>query len=554
MKCDPTSIHQWLARVPDEPVLRDLIPSLLDLEEGNIDCAQQSKIPDVRQEQESRTLLERVQSLGQSAVKRKAHHAFDRQPRHKTREDHYEYKGGGTELQQQDSSDRTKKRQKKCWKHTINDTFHAANVVRERLTLPEKMTLGIFSKGRASSPLRLRDSSGVPDPINLTTSLLKKQGITEPSSLASRTVTGERRGSGQQRRIPDYRFSDCFNSIEPESIKTQQGTITEHTKGKDIDTPSAHKPPQDSPRIVRSPSHQNTVNTPNRGTYSEEHIERNAGVTISPTAFTWSKTDPGKTQRECSIQSTLLESLFVGLSKYGIQDPCPKVDHEKTYCSLDDLKRLLTNRKASWISTANEDHQDIPSTNLSVMGQKSPEGETSAQGPANPKMTQRMEVSFPSLAVPAKGANPSVTQNDHGKHEPTPNSSHGLQQPLQDRIDLDGTSKDINGPAPLINPWLDETNWVAILSPQIQREPSESPSLADSLESCLREWVVAGESALQVNRHERAPDDSNLLKKSEEHGIKSQSKPMHSSLQPATAHVTDDEFLPNDFWRPNKLY
>ncbi|KAJ5614389.1 hypothetical protein N7528_008043 [Penicillium herquei] len=570
MKCDPTSIHQWLARVPDdldcipdEPILHNLIPSTLDLEERNIvtDCAPKSKIPDVRQGQESRTLLERVQSLGQSAVKRKAHHAFDRQPRHKTREDHYEYKGGGTEQEQQDSSDRTKKRQKKPRKHTMNDTFHAANVVRERLTLPEKMTLGIFSKGRASSPLRLRDSS-VPDNINLTTSSLKKQGITELSSLTSRTATRERRGSGQQRRIPDYRFSDCFNSPELESIKTQQGIITEHMKAKDIDIPSAHTPPQYSPFL------HNPVNTPNRGTYSEEHIERNADVCISPTAFTWSDTDPGKTQREYSIQSTLLESLFVGLSQYGIQDSCQKVDHEKTYCSLDDLKRLLTTRKASWLSTTNEDRQDIARSpgitsqqnisvikNLSVAGKRSPGRGTSTQGLANPEMTQRMEICFPNLAMPAKVTNPSViSQNDHENPESTPNSSHGLQQPPQDSIDLDGNSKDINGPDPLIKLSLGETDWVAILSPQIQREPSESPSVADLLESCLCEWVVAGESALQVNRHEWTPDGSNLPQTSEEHGIKAQSNSMHISIQPTTVQGTNDKFLPTDFWRPNKLY
>ncbi|KAJ5725840.1 uncharacterized protein N7483_007197 [Penicillium malachiteum] len=592
MKCDSTLIHQWLTNVPDgldcipdDPVLRNLIPSTLDLKERNtgnrktstllaldqpsliIDCAPGSKTPDVRQGQESHTLLERVQSLGRSAVKRKAHHEFDRQPRHKTREDHYEYKGGGTEQQQQDSSDRTKKRQKKCRKHTLNDTFHAANVARERLTLPEKMTLGIFSKGKASSPLRLRDS--VPDPINLTTSLLKKQDITEPSSLTSRTATGERRGSGQQRRIPNYRLSDSFNSLELKSIKTQQGTITEHMKGKGIDTPSAHKPPQDSPHndIVRSPSYHSPVNTPDRGTYPEEHVERNANVSISPTPHTWSETDPEKTKREYSIHGTLLKSLFVGLSRYGIQDPCPKLDHEKTYCSLDDLKWLLETRKASWLSRTNENHQDIlrspgitsqqgirVNTNLSVAGNKSSGQNTPTRGPANPEMIQRMELSFPNLVIPAERKSSSViSQNEHGKPESTPDSSQDLQ-PLQDIIDPAGTSKDINDPAPLTKPSLDETNWVAILSPQIQREPSGSPSVADSLGSCLREWVVAGESALQVNRHERAPDDSNLPQYSEEHGIKDQSKPIHNGLHPDTAHVTNDTFLPVNFWRPNKLY
>ena len=61
---------------------------------------------------------------------------YERQPRHKTKDDHYEYKGkmshkkGGRVT-------KTKRRRstKRNRKHTVNDNFHASNVARDRLTV-----------------------------------------------------------------------------------------------------------------------------------------------------------------------------------------------------------------------------------------------------------------------------------------------------------------------------------------------------------------------------------------------------------------------------------
>ncbi|PYH35780.1 uncharacterized protein BO87DRAFT_405757 [Aspergillus neoniger CBS 115656] len=72
-------------------------------------------------------------------------HRYERQPRHRTKNDRYEYKV------QDKSSERPRSK-----KRTFNDTFHAPNVPCDRLTLSQRRTSGIFKRGKASSPIRTR--------------------------------------------------------------------------------------------------------------------------------------------------------------------------------------------------------------------------------------------------------------------------------------------------------------------------------------------------------------------------------------------------------------
>ncbi|KAB8260263.1 hypothetical protein BDV32DRAFT_49858 [Aspergillus pseudonomiae] len=92
------------------------------------------------------------------ASKRKEERSrYERQPRHKTKDDHFEYKGkmshkkGGRVT-------KTKRRRstKRNRKHTVNDNFHASNVARDRLTLQSNMNLGLFQMGRTSSPVKVQ--------------------------------------------------------------------------------------------------------------------------------------------------------------------------------------------------------------------------------------------------------------------------------------------------------------------------------------------------------------------------------------------------------------
>ncbi|KAB8246483.1 hypothetical protein BDV35DRAFT_380584 [Aspergillus flavus] len=95
----------------------------------------------------------------QKVTSKKERSGYERRPRYKTKDDHYEYKGK-TSHEKDGRVTKTKRRRsaKKSRKHTVNDNFHASNVARDRLTLQSKRNLGLFQMGRTSSPVKVQAS------------------------------------------------------------------------------------------------------------------------------------------------------------------------------------------------------------------------------------------------------------------------------------------------------------------------------------------------------------------------------------------------------------
>lgn len=63
-------------------------------------------------------------------ISKRESHGYERKPRHKTKEDRYEYKAP----KKKDNKNKKRKSRPKR-KHTINESFHAANVAQDRLTV-----------------------------------------------------------------------------------------------------------------------------------------------------------------------------------------------------------------------------------------------------------------------------------------------------------------------------------------------------------------------------------------------------------------------------------
>ncbi|KAF2146854.1 uncharacterized protein K452DRAFT_355288, partial [Aplosporella prunicola CBS 121167] len=86
---------------------------------------------------------------------------YARRPRHKTRPDTYEPRKDDAEQRRKKHHKPKERRSKRRDKPDgLVHTFHAKHVARDRLTLKPKENLGLFKKGRASSPVRGR---GLPD-------------------------------------------------------------------------------------------------------------------------------------------------------------------------------------------------------------------------------------------------------------------------------------------------------------------------------------------------------------------------------------------------------
>ncbi|GKZ17147.1 hypothetical protein AbraIFM66951_006834 [Aspergillus brasiliensis] len=88
-----------------------------------------------------------------STCEERGRQGYERRPRHRTRNDRYEYK-----VKNKRSSERPF-----LMRRANNDSFHAPNVPCERLTLNQRRKSGIFGRGKASSPVRTRGGDQVHD-------------------------------------------------------------------------------------------------------------------------------------------------------------------------------------------------------------------------------------------------------------------------------------------------------------------------------------------------------------------------------------------------------
>ncbi|OCK77692.1 hypothetical protein K432DRAFT_358126 [Lepidopterella palustris CBS 459.81] len=118
-----------------------------------------------------------------SSVSHASNHHYARRPRHKMRPERYDpqfeevqERGKRKHKKQKDESRKTKRtsRRKKTDKPGTGlvQSFHASNVPKDRLTLKPREKLGIFNKGRASSPVRGR---GLPDLVFSEMKFLQKR-------------------------------------------------------------------------------------------------------------------------------------------------------------------------------------------------------------------------------------------------------------------------------------------------------------------------------------------------------------------------------------------
>ncbi|KAL8688187.1 MAG: hypothetical protein Q9218_005841 [Villophora microphyllina] len=128
--------------------------------------AVQAKRPPLRENNHDRQMPSRSSSPAIASLHKPAK-SYERRSRHKTKEDRYELKVEKKRNKIRESKDWVadkpkKKKQKHARKSgaALMQGFNAGNVEPERLTLKSNLPLGLFGRGRASSPVRRQ---GLPD-------------------------------------------------------------------------------------------------------------------------------------------------------------------------------------------------------------------------------------------------------------------------------------------------------------------------------------------------------------------------------------------------------
>ncbi|KAF2756734.1 hypothetical protein EJ05DRAFT_502228 [Pseudovirgaria hyperparasitica] len=149
---------------------------------------------------------------------------YDRKPRRKTRTDRYEYK----ESETKDCRDQNRKKEKHHRKAErkrkgrerrekrgvgIVQSFHAKNVKKERLTLKLSDSVGLFGRGKASSPAKGR---GLPDLVFSEMRFLQKRK--KPSEeQQKREAQTKRRKTKDQTRSNEQEISAYFKMRDQSS-------------------------------------------------------------------------------------------------------------------------------------------------------------------------------------------------------------------------------------------------------------------------------------------------------------------------------------------------
>jgi hypothetical protein len=75
------------------------------------------------------------EAVPQSKTHKRCRQGYELGLRHKTRDDHYEYRGPSSALGSQSKAPKQKSKKSRGRRHTMNDDFHAINVTENRLTV-----------------------------------------------------------------------------------------------------------------------------------------------------------------------------------------------------------------------------------------------------------------------------------------------------------------------------------------------------------------------------------------------------------------------------------
>ncbi|KAJ5118701.1 hypothetical protein N7526_010338 [Penicillium atrosanguineum] len=271
----------------------------------------------------------------------KAINEFERKPRRMTRKDRFKLKTTGSSIRgPSEVPEQRAKRQRRSRKQSMNDGFHASNVARNRLTLTNPASLGIFSKGRASSPIKLRDV------FNATfseTNLLSRK--TPGNGRVSMSAVNESREPKQTSDI-----YDSFNFRSHDVPKQLDACLTNAFIGR-IERIDATRP-----RHRLSPNKTTEFADPVKATIAsqgEGNLDRQAAKAAhesrSFSPYTWSESGRATASLSAIVEDHLLNILHVGL--FPKPQTSPEVEiGSKHYYSLHELKMLLEARKESWQS------------------------------------------------------------------------------------------------------------------------------------------------------------------------------------------------------------
>ncbi|KAJ5377369.1 uncharacterized protein N7496_004778 [Penicillium cataractarum] len=386
-------IHRWLEKVsegpPPEPHCDRLDTTDLDLHGGLPIALEPTDTGAViRWPRINKRHREGDPDSGQQILQQSTGNQYSKRPRRKTREDKYEYKRPGSPKKRVARSHKDKvKRTRTSRKHTISDAFHASNVARERLTLHNTMNMGIFSKGKASSPIKICD---VPKISFSETQFLTRQ---DRGPLETGTGTGmafdksplQKKLSGQH---PRPKTSHYFFR-EPPKLASNEPPLVYHEESPLHTTLGDQLYPSKSQGIVPSPSTAAPAAQDRLHDLQSQLPPHSVERSHSPTPYSWSISDRRGSQQSREVEDRLLKILHTGLSPRQLANSRDSGGSRSGYCTIQDLRSLLESQKAYWQTQTSPEIQSLDGVTTHLANRESSVMVTgTVQSPIKPALSQ----------------------------------------------------------------------------------------------------------------------------------------------------------------------
>ncbi|KAF7521811.1 hypothetical protein PCG10_007908 [Penicillium crustosum] len=304
---------------------------------------------------------------------KRSQQSYELRPRHKTREDRYDYKGplSAVESQSQSRKGRTKKPRGR--RHTINDDFHAINITGNRLTLRSNPNLGIFSKGRSSS---IMNHHG-----NTLPALAKPEATINSHNFApeSDLAFSEMNFLSRRNNLSSYPTSTARDTLDGqyEGYHPQALQVDDTGNNTKLDTSRSNNKLLGVKRQLgaslaplftfnKTPASEiSAVSNHSRSASPVSHSKRRKITKESSSIpYTWTGTKVDTTEQSDALEQHLLSLLHVGVYPQALFSEITNTVLARRYWSLAELWEILKERKAAWSNEAGNKRRASPEANL----------------------------------------------------------------------------------------------------------------------------------------------------------------------------------------------
>ncbi|KAJ5306227.1 hypothetical protein PENANT_c077G03646 [Penicillium antarcticum] len=288
---------------------------------------------------------------GDKDCDKRARHGYERQPRHKTHDDHYEYKESSAAGSRPEAR-KGRANNRRGRKHTLTDGFQEMTVTGNRLTIPNQASLGIFNKGKTSSAAgHLANRPWVDITKDVPRKWSKRNPAESDLAFSEMNFLSRRKNISPGPTLTAPEDTPCA-----QREKRNQSNASTYPLSKSVSKKHARRSchglgqqrdvsPTRLSSFVIAPIHKISLASRPSGCASPSEMFDESS---SSSPYIWLESEAHDTLLEFTLQQCLLEALHSGLNSQGVYETTSDYLSDIRYWSIAELWIFLEERKATW--------------------------------------------------------------------------------------------------------------------------------------------------------------------------------------------------------------